>query len=63
MNEVIYLMQERVGDAEWQTLHFTTGMNWQRADEWSKVWPTTIAIDGFPVFRRLVSVPPKEWTV
>jgi hypothetical protein len=61
MNQVIYLMQERVGDAAWQTLHYTDGTHWQRADEWSKVCPRSIAIDGFPVSRRLVSIPPKEW--
>ena len=63
MKEVIYLMQERVGDSAWQTLHYATGMDWQRADEWSKVCKRSIAIDGFPVSRRLVSLPPKEWTV
>jgi hypothetical protein len=63
MNEVIYLMQERVGDSAWATLHYTTGMDWQRADEWSKVCPRSIAIDGFPVYRRLVSLPPMAWKV
>jgi hypothetical protein len=63
MSEVIYLMQERVGDSPWQTLYYTDGMNWQRADEWSKVCPRSIAVDGFPVYRRLVSLPPMKWKV
>ena len=63
MDQVIYLMQERVGDSAWHTLHYTSGMHYQRADEWSKVCPRSIAIDGFPVYRRLVSLPPMEWKV
>jgi len=59
--QVIYLMQQRVGDAQWQTLYYTTGMDWQRADEWSKVCPRSISVDGFPVYRRLVSLPPMMW--
>ena len=37
MKEVIYLMQERVRDNDWKTLHYTTGMDWQRAIEFATV--------------------------
>jgi len=65
-DEVIYLMQERVGDAQchtaldaqWQTLVYATGKDWQEADEWAKVCPRSIAVNGFPVYRRLVSLGP-----
>ena len=60
-DQVIYLMQQRVGDAQWQTLCYTTGADWQRADEWSKVCPRSISVDGFPVYRRLVSTAP--WSI
>lgn len=62
-DQVIYLLQQRVGDprGEWETVYYTTGMDWQRADEWSKVCPRSIAVDGFPVHRRLVSLPPMVW--
>ena len=52
-DDVIYLMQERVGDAAWQTLVYATGKNLQEAEEWAKVCPRSIAVDGFPVYRRL----------
>ena len=57
-DQVIYLMQERVGDAQWQTLFYATGNDWKSAVCWSKVDPHTLAVDGFPVYRRLVSTPP-----
>lgn len=57
-DEVIYLMQERVGDSVWQTLVYATGKDWKDAAEWAKVCPRSIAVDGFPVYRRLVSTAP-----
>jgi hypothetical protein len=61
MNQTIYLMQERVGDSAWKTLCYTDGMHWQRAEDWSKVEPRQLSVDGFPVYRRLVVLPPKQW--
>lgn len=58
MDQVIYMMQQRIGDAQWQTLCYTTGADFQRAEEWSKVCPRSIAVHGFPVYRRLVSLGP-----
>jgi len=60
-DEVIYLMQERVGDAQWQTLVYATGKDWQEAIDWAKVCPRSIAVNGFPVYRRLVSTAP--WSI
>ena len=63
MKEVIYLMQERVRDNDWETLHYTTAMDWQRAIEWSKVCPESLNIAGLNVQRRLIAVTTKEWVV
>jgi len=63
MKEVIYLMQERVRDNDWETLHYTTAMDWQRAIEWSKVCPESLNISGLNIQRRLIAVTTKEWVV
>lgn len=55
----VYLMQEKIGDGPWETLSYAGGKKYQRALEWSEVCPRSIAIDGFPVYRRLIMV--LEW--
>ena len=60
---MIYLLEEKIGDSNWKVLGYCdTVVDKAAALSWSKVSPRNIAIDGFPVYRRLTLVRPKEWT-
>lgn len=61
---MIYLLEEKIGDSSWEVLGYCdTVVDKAAAVAWSKVCPRSIAVDGFPVYRRLVSVALKEWKV
>ena len=52
MKEYIYLMDQRVGDGPWETLNYCL----DECKDWAEVDPRSIAVDGFPVYRRLVKL-------
>jgi hypothetical protein len=59
--QVVYLLQEKVGDSPWQTLFYCNSDRVFKATAWADISPRDIAVEGFPVYRQIVSIPEKDF--